>query len=82
MTRDLWNGVYSQRAAVKEYDKKRDEYYARETLEKKELRKKNTEICIYLSNKKYPDVEFGTEEADRKIDLFDSCMKEKGTPVY
>lgn len=82
MTRDLWNGVYSQRAAVKEYDKKRDEFYAKETPEQKELRKKNTETCLSWINKKYPNPNFDYDLSHKKQLLYESCMKEKGTPVY
>ncbi|QPB43225.1 hypothetical protein [Rodentibacter haemolyticus] len=40
MMERLWNGYYSQQKAVEEYDKKRDAFYAKETIEQKELRKK------------------------------------------
>ncbi|MGC6406974.1 hypothetical protein ACNO7K_11175 [Bisgaard Taxon 45] len=35
MTRNVWNGVYSDHAATEEYNRKRDEFYAKETSEKK-----------------------------------------------
>ncbi|HDR1023026.1 TPA: hypothetical protein QB352_002343 [Pasteurella multocida] len=49
MARNVWNGVYSDRAATEAYNKKRDEFYAKETSEQKELREKNTEICLKIS---------------------------------
>lgn len=82
MTRNLWNGVYSQSRTVKEWDDKSVGYYNGESQEKKQQRRSNTKFCIDLSNKIYPYVEFGTDAADKKISLFDSCMKERGTPVY
>ncbi|WP_131978665.1 hypothetical protein [Cricetibacter osteomyelitidis] len=51
MMERLWNGYYSQQKAVEEYDKKRDAFYAKETIEQKELRKKMKKFAIvYLEH--------------------------------
>ena len=82
MTRDLWNGVYSEQAIVKEAQEKRDRYYSKETIEQKELRKKNQILCENLAKIKYPSVEVDSDNAYRKAYLYTDCMEEKGTPVY
>ncbi|WP_131978662.1 hypothetical protein [Cricetibacter osteomyelitidis] len=40
MTIAFWNGYYSDENAVKNAEKKRKEFYAKETEEQKKLRKK------------------------------------------
>ena len=82
MTRDLWNGVYSEQAIVKEAQEKRDRYYSKETIEQKELRKRNQIFCGNLAKIKYPSVEVGSDNDYRKAYLYIDCMKSRGSPIY
>ncbi|WP_131978649.1 hypothetical protein [Cricetibacter osteomyelitidis] len=73
MMERLWNGYYSQQKAVEEYDKKQDAFYAKETIEQKELRKKNRQICFNISG-----AYSGNWDQIKYVD----CMQERGSPIY
>ena len=80
---DFWNGVYSGRAAVREFDRKEAAFYAKETLQQRELRKENTKICDELTNRPENRIqEKGWPNGRSNTRLFCSCMKERGTPEY
>ncbi|WP_386689704.1 hypothetical protein [Lonepinella sp. MS14437] len=83
MERDLWNGVYSERALVKEYEQEEKAYYDKENSEQKELRKKNIVICREIARKKYPnETIFEGENSFNRGYLYRECMKKKGSPLY
>ena len=83
MTQNLWNGVYSELAGMKEYERKRDEFYAEETMEQKDLREKNQIVCERMAQEKYPNNTIWEDQNGFKwAMLYESCMKERGSPVY
>ena len=82
MTAYFWNGYYSDKNAVEEYNKREKEYYAKETLEQKELREKNSKSCLNWINESYPNPNFDYDLSHKKQELYKSCMKERGSPVY
>ena len=80
---DFWNGVYSGRAATRERERKEAAFYAKETPQQKELRKKNTKICDELAERPENRIyEKGWENGYSNTRVFCSCMKERGTPEY
>ena len=80
---DFWNGVYSDRAAVRSFEKKEAAFYAKETPQQKELRKKNNDICWELAGRPENRIqEKGWPKGRTNQRLFCSCMKERGTPEY
>ena len=82
MTEYFWNGHYSLHKTAEESRKKREEYYAKETLEQKELREKNSKSCLNWINESYPNTNFDYALSHKKQELYKSCMKERGSPVY
>ena len=82
MTAYFWNGHYSLHKTAEESRKKREEYYAKETLEQKELREKNSKSCLNWINESYPNPNFDYDLSHKKQELYKSCMKERGSPVY
>ena len=83
MMEELWNGYYSDRVASREYNKREQEYYAKETPEQQEVRKKNHHYCEMLSEKKYPPSNiFEGDNLSKSNRLYISCMEERGSPVY
>ena len=80
---DFWNGVYSDRAAVREFDRKEAAFYSKETPRQKELRKENTKICGELAGRPENRIyEKGWKNGYSNDEVFCSCMKERGTPEY
>lgn len=76
MTRDFWNGVYSDRAAVEKRNQAELEYYSQDTLIQKKQREKNRESCLKLSG--------GLDGSEKKWDerLYFKCLEDKGTPEF
>ncbi|MDY4127837.1 hypothetical protein [Peptostreptococcus porci] len=76
-----WNGAYSRENTHKEMEKKRKEYYENEPYEKKQLRRKNQEVCDKLSRFIFKKTK--KEEPEKIInmsDLYMDCMRDRGTP--
>ncbi len=82
MTQDLWNGNYALSSAHRSAEKKRERYYAKETVEQKELRKKNYEYCSNLAylpkNRIY---EKGWPNGYSNDRILIECMAERGSPL-
>lgn len=78
-----WDGAYSREQISKEYDKKRKEFYDNESPEKKNLRKKNQQICDDLSEAIFNETKKNhPEKIINMSKLYVNCMKERGTPIY
>lgn len=80
---DWYNGYYVDRSSWKSYQKDSDAYYAAESAQMKELRRKNQEYCRELAYKPenrearsgYPNGIFNTP-------MYDRCMENRGTPTF
>ena len=80
---DWYNGYYAERTAIKEGQKKRDNYYNSESPQMQELRKQNDKYCTDLAAKPenriakdgYPNGLFNQP-------MFTRCMIDRGTPTY
>lgn len=72
---DWYNGYYAEAAAMDRYDKRVNAFYAAESPEMKELRRKNSDICSQEEKAfidKHPDViPYG---------VITKCMIDRGTP--
>ena len=80
---DWYNGYYVERAAVKEGQKKSDAYYNAESPQMKELRSKNQEYCLELSNKPENRVaRIGFPNGVWNQPMYEQCMEKRGTPTY
>ncbi len=82
MTQDLWNGNYALSSAHRAAGKEREAYYAKETIEQKELRKKNHLFCSDLTalpeNRIY---EKGWPNGKANGRLYFKCMGDRGSPI-
>ena len=80
---DWYNGYYAERSAIKEGQKKRDNYYDSESLQMQELRKQNQTYCLDLAKK--PEnrvVRAGYPNGVWNQGMFENCMEDRGTPTY
>ena len=78
---DFWNGIYSDAAAVKNANKKRSDYYDKETPQQKEIRRINDITCSdkYGEDIIHPD---GMRGWKGDINEYIKCMREKGSPLF
>ena len=81
MTAYFWNGHYSLQKTAEEIQKREEAFYAKETPEQQELRKRNQVICDELINKKYPAPRTIENGIYKRQSLYVECMKERGSPL-
>ncbi|WP_370387047.1 hypothetical protein [Snodgrassella alvi] len=80
---DWYNGYYVERSSSISFDKERDAYYNAESPQMKELRSKNQEYCLDLSNKPENRLqEKGYPNGVWNQPLFGRCMENRGTPTF
>ncbi|PIT37826.1 hypothetical protein BHC43_08245 [Snodgrassella alvi] len=80
---DWYNGYYVERSSSISFDKKSDAYYNAESPQMKELRSKNQEYCLELSNKPENRVErIGFPNGVWNQPMYEQCMEKRKTPTY
>ena len=80
---DWYNGYYVERSSSISFDKERDAYYNAESPQMKELRSKNQEYCLELSNKPENRVaRIGFPNGVWNQPMYEQCMEKRGTPTY
>ncbi|WP_144235806.1 hypothetical protein [Snodgrassella alvi] len=80
---DWYNGYYAERTAIKEGQKKRDNYYNSESPQMQELRKQNDKYCSDLASK--PENRVARDGYPNGVvnqAMFIRCMEDRGTPTY
>ena len=72
---DWYNGYYAEAAAMDRYDKRVNAFYAAESPEMKELRRKNNNICL-----KHVSHSVTKGSGLNGSALYEKCMIDRGTP--